>query len=96
VVAIHNGIFGDARAKADDIMRSTCKGKPWEIVEEGETVVGSTTTASTRTEKAHKGLFGKVPETEKTTSETNDKTEWRLKYVCKGAGKKKKSKRTSN
>jgi hypothetical protein len=99
VVAVHQGLWGDARAEADNIMRTTCKGKPFEIVEEGETVIGSTTTANTKREGEHEGLFGKEAESERTTAQTMDKTEWRVKYVCKGAeaapAKKKKSKKTS-
>lgn len=67
-----------AREAAAEYMSAQCP-QGYDIVEEGEAVVGSETTARTQKEK----VFG-VPTTS-TTAETTDKREWRLKYQCKGA-----------
>ncbi len=77
-----------ARQKADAEMARNCGANNFDVLEEGETVVGqvehssgSQSTSNTRT------LFGR-PATStsgSSTTETTQKTEWRLKYVCKGA-----------
>jgi hypothetical protein len=67
-----------AREKADEYMQSQCP-TGFDIVEEGEAVVGSTTTA--RTTDGGKNLFGQKTAT--TSAESTDKREWRIKYQCK-------------
>jgi hypothetical protein len=63
-----------AREKAEAYMNSQC-GRGFEIVEEGEAVVGQETTATTR------GTFiGPV-----TTATSTDTREWRITYKCKDA-----------
>jgi hypothetical protein len=66
-----------AREAANEYMASQCP-YGFDVIEEGEAVVGSETTASTRKEK----VFG-VP-VSSTRSQTTDKREWRLKYQCRG------------
>lgn len=66
-----------AREAASEYMASQCP-YGFDVIEEGEAVVGSETTASTRKEK----VFG-VP-VSSTQSQTTDKREWRLKYQCRG------------
>jgi hypothetical protein len=69
-----------AREKADEYMRTQCPAG-FDIVEEGEAVVGSTTTA--RTADGGKNIFGQKTST--TTADSTDKREWRIKYQCKNA-----------
>ncbi len=72
IVALQGPESG-AREKADEYMRSQCP-KGYEIVEEGEAVVGQTAHATTR-----QGFIGPV-----TTAQTEDRREWRITYKCKG------------
>jgi hypothetical protein len=74
VVALQ-GAEGGAREKADEYMRQQCP-KGYEIVEEGEAVVGQTTHADTRP-----GVFLGSH----TTARSEDRREWRITYQCKGA-----------
>lgn len=78
-----------ARQKAEAEMARTCGAGRFEVLEEGETVVGqveqssgSQSTSNTRT------FFGRPAQTTSgsSTTETTQKTEWRLKYACKGDG----------
>lgn len=78
VIAIHEGIFGDARADAKQKMRATCGKKKPEITQEGEAKVGSHTTTQGTTKKS------KVFDDSSSESESTDKTEWRLTYKCAG------------
>lgn len=73
VVALQGQESG-AREKADEYMRSQCPAG-YEIVEEGEAVVGSDTTVRQR-----QTFIGPV-----TTAQSEDRREWRLTYKCKGA-----------
>lgn len=74
-VAVGKGLFGDARAEADLEMRRNCGSKRPVIVEESEHVVGtSTSTDNKRTKRGSRS-----------TGETRDKTEWRIKYKCEKA-----------
>src|SRR5262245_45030584 len=57
VVAVQPANDPEARTKAEDIMRSTCQGKRWEIVEEGEQVVGSRTNGSGNASLSKNNLF---------------------------------------
>lgn len=83
-----------ARAKAQAIMQQTCRGKTPEIVEEGETVVGTTTTAKTVKEnssannrivirKGKKTTIQPVNDATTETAESRNVTEWRVTYECK-------------
>jgi len=64
------GVQNEAREKAEGYMRGQCP-SGYDIVEEGEAVVGQEQVGSRR------GYMVR--------SETNDKHEWRIKYQCKGA-----------
>lgn len=79
VVAISPQDSEKARAKADALMSRTCRGKGHQVVEEGETVVGS----KTKSESSSGPGSGFVSRQTSGTSESRDLTEWRLKYVCK-------------
>ena len=78
VIAIHEGLFGDARADAKKKMKSNCGKKKPEITEEGEAKVGSHTSTNGSTKK------GKVIDDSSSESDSTDKTEWRLTYKCAG------------
>jgi hypothetical protein len=67
------GDQGEARKKADDYMTSQCGG-PYEIVEEGEAVIGEVNSAESRPTG-----FGTV----RTNGSSTQKTEWRLTFRCK-------------
>jgi hypothetical protein len=73
-------LIGDregAMEKAREEMARTCGGpNNYEVIEEGEAVIGEVTSG-----EAHRNLLGGVSG----TSETTQKTEWRVKYACKGA-----------
>jgi hypothetical protein len=62
-----------AREKAAEYMSSRCP-QGYDIVEEGEAVVGQDLQARTGT-----GLFGPT-----TYGSTSDRREWRIRYQCKG------------
>jgi len=79
VVALE-GDQDKAREKAAEYMASQCP-EGYQVVEEGETVVGQEMREESRREK----VFG-VPVKE-TRSETTDKREWRMKYQCNGANR---------
>ncbi|AUX40392.1 uncharacterized protein SOCE26_017930 [Sorangium cellulosum] len=62
-------------------MATTCGGPDrFEIVEEGEAVVGEESTSSTE-ERREKDIFGPRKRKQLSTS-TMQKTEWRVKYEC--------------
>jgi hypothetical protein len=73
VVALQ-GVQSDARVKADEYMRAQCGGE-YEVVEEGEAVVGS----DTETRKTNTFL-GPA-----TTAHSTDRNEWRITFKCKAA-----------
>ena len=80
-------LIGDreqAMEKARLEMANTCGGpQTYDIVEEGETVIGTHTTESQQTEAGHS--WTGAPATRTTGSQdTVQKTEWRVKYACKG------------
>ncbi|MGE0172316.1 MAG: hypothetical protein AB7T49_06010 [Oligoflexales bacterium] len=82
VVAVQHGLYGDANKEAQKLMAANCKGE-YDIKEEGEVVVGSTTSSRTDKEKENrKSMFN----SESTQSTTRDQTEWRITYACKGKG----------
>ena len=68
-----------AQDKANEYMARQCPGG-YDVLEEGEAVVGQNTTTTTRPTK---GLFGGKQIQSDSSSE--DKREWRVKYQCKGA-----------
>lgn len=78
-------ILGDrevAMQKASQTMATTCGGpESYEIVEEGETVVGEDTVSESN-ERREKDFFGPKKRKQESTH-TVQKTEWRVKYECK-------------
>lgn len=81
-------LLGDreqAMEKARVEMANTCGGPAnYDIVEEGETVIGTHTTTSEQTEAGR--TWTGAPATRTTAAQdTTQKTEWRVKYACKGA-----------
>lgn len=79
----------DAMEKARLEMARTCGGpQNYEVMEEGETVVGQTTQTSGSQQTESGQTWSGRPATRTTgnsTQETRDATEWRVKYSCKGA-----------
>lgn len=73
VVALQ-GVQSGAREKADEYMRGQCGGE-YAVVEEGEAVVGSDTTA-----RKTSTFLGPA-----TQSHSTDRTEWRISFKCKNA-----------
>jgi hypothetical protein len=68
----------DARAKATTLMVDNCGSIGYDITEEGEAVIGSTSSGSMQKST---GMFGQ-PAIAQNSSSTN-KTEWRITYKCK-------------
>lgn len=68
-----------AQEKANEYMARQCPGG-YDVLEEGEAVVGQNATTTTRPTR---GLFG--GKQLQSDSSTEDKREWRVKYQCKGA-----------
>ena len=68
------GAEDGAREKADEYMRGQCPAG-YEVVEEGEAVVGSVTNA-----RSNPTIIGPV-----TTARTTDTREWRITYKCRGS-----------
>jgi hypothetical protein len=87
VIMVQEGVFGDARSDAGQVMKENCRAKKPVVVEEGEVVVGSsTTTRSSTTRSANRST------TEgSSSSDAEDKREWRITYKCKGKSKAKRS-----
>lgn len=81
VIAIQAGLWGqeEARAKAESTMRSNCRGK-FEITEEGEFVIGTTSRTQGNAEQNDK-RGGSSTQTTSSTDTTN-KTEHRITYEC--------------
>lgn len=73
VIMVQEGIYGNARADADKIMRENCGRKKPVILEEGEAVVGTSTRGSEHTGKNSKSV----------NASTVDAREWRITYKCK-------------
>ena len=79
-----------ARAKADTLMAQTCSGKKAEILEEGDAVVGTSTSSNTEQRSgsasgikiAGIGFGGSNPNAQ-TDSVAKNVTEWRITYECK-------------
>ena len=75
------GDYDDAMEDAQKAMRRHCNG-PFTIVEEGEHVVGSTTTGV-----ANSRRVGNVGRLTVGQSQTEQETEWRVQYVCGGVSR---------
>ena len=76
------GMRDEAQKKADAVMTAKCP-SGFDIDEQGEAVVGSTTNSDTSRGRSSGFSFGR-PSTN-TQSTSRDATEWRIKYHCKGA-----------
>jgi len=76
------GMRDEAQKKADAVMASKCP-SGFEVDEQGEAVVGSTTDSQTQAGSRSGFTFGRP--TSNTQSSSRDATEWRIKYHCKGA-----------
>jgi hypothetical protein len=79
-------LIGDrqsAMEKARAEMDRVCGG-PWDIQEEGEQVIGTVTNEQGQATQGT-GIFGQPVTNTSTQTETTQKTEWRVKYVCKNA-----------
>lgn len=77
VITVHEGIFGDARSMAKQTMKENCGAKKPVVVEEGEAVIGTSTTSRS-------GEWS-------SSSDSEDKREWRITYKCSAKGKGRKS-----
>ncbi len=71
-----------ARQKAEDYMASRCT-NGYDILEEGEAVVGQTTSGSANTYGSGGRRYGSSFTT--MSSSSQDVREWRVTYQCKGA-----------
>ena len=67
----------ESRMKTMEMAKRNCKGHEVDITEEGEVVVGQSTSGSSNTGKATFGLSTNA------SSSTTQVTEWRMTYVCK-------------
>lgn len=81
-------LIGDREAameKARGEMERVCGGpQAYEVVEEGEAVIGEVSD-SRGNAQAGRGIFGNPEVRTSEHTETTQKTEWRVKYACKGA-----------
>jgi hypothetical protein len=73
------GVQSQAREKAEQYMASQCP-TGYDIVEEGEAVVGSESTSETTGART---IFGQPAA--RTTTSSNDKREWRIQFKCRDA-----------
>lgn len=71
------GTMGQSHEKAVEYIASQCP-SGYEIVEEGEAVIGSDTTAQSADGR---DIFGR--NVNRSASTTTEKREWRIKYQCK-------------
>ncbi len=76
IIAVNPKDSSDAREKAVALMSENCRGK-YKIVKEGEEVVGQTSQSQTT---AGRSLFNKAALN--TSSNSTNKTEWRITYKC--------------
>ena len=74
----------EAMTKATMEMNRMCGPSGFNIVEEGETVIGTHSTSSGQTTAGHT-FFGAPATRSSGTTDTIEKTEWRVKYTCNGA-----------
>lgn len=93
VVALKLNHRDEDRIKAEGIMRRTCATQNFEIVEEGEVVVGTVTNATENKDPGYGSqrvgsLWGMQVSSRgrsastNTTSTTTQKKEWQIKYAC--------------
>lgn len=85
VIALQKGLWGEdeARAKMESTMRSNCGGQ-YEITDESEVVVGQVSrTKGSEQGKQKNGYVSYSTKQSESTTETNNKTEWRITYACK-------------
>ncbi|MBI3535162.1 MAG: hypothetical protein HY072_06725 [Deltaproteobacteria bacterium] len=76
VVSLNPPQNPEARAKAEELMRSNCHGKKFEIVEEGEAVIGQEVYGKQDTSLGKSSIWST------SSSTTENKTEWRITYKC--------------
>ena len=77
-----------ARQKGEAEMARTCGAGKYEVLEEGEAVIGSVAETQGSSLTSNSKTIFNVPALRTSgasTTETTQKTEWRLKYTCKGA-----------
>lgn len=81
------GLRDKAQEQANGMMQQVCGTKSPEIVEEGEAVIGSTTTenGSSSLDPWRKNQTTRTSN----TSESTQKTEWRIKFECRAENEKK-------
>ena len=72
-IMVREGLIGDARSDAKKKMSSNCGRKKPVVTEEGEAVIGSRYNSDLQLTK-----WGSS-----TASDTENKTEWRVKYRCR-------------
>lgn len=93
VIAIPREDDSKSREKAEEMMRATCGGRGYQILKEGEAVVGSKATTETNVkrtpQKTEKKKFLGLEFEETTggdnassTTTTRNETEWRITYKC--------------
>ena len=85
VIALQKGLWGedDARAKMESMMRSNCGGQ-YEITDGSEVVVGQVSrTKGSEQGKQKNGFVSYSAKQSESTTETDNKTEWRITYACK-------------
>jgi hypothetical protein len=83
------GVRDLARQKAEAEMARACGANNFEVLEEGEAVVGQVEHAQGSTSSTNgRTIFGRPAAVTSGSSqtETTQKTEWRLKYSCRGEG----------
>jgi len=73
----------EAMTKASMEMNRMCGPAGFEIVEEGEAVIGTQSTSNGQS-TAGQTFFGAPTVRTSGTTDTVQKTEWRVKYTCKG------------
>lgn len=84
VIAIKRGFIGEsAEDLADKAMSRNCK-RGYQVVEEGEVVIGSSSATSGRQRNRGSAFAAKSESRSSSRTETVDKTEWRMTYKCKG------------
>ena len=83
IVALHEGLFGDAHEKANDLMRANCSGRSNVLVlEEEEAVIGKK--IHTDRYNHNDSFFGRGT----SDSESTENIEWRIRYRCKKLARK--------
>lgn len=83
IIAVPQGMDGgaNARREAENYMRQNCPGS-YDIVEEGEVVVGQQGSQRTDSHK-DRDIFNRKISSSQTQSQSVDITEWRMTYKCK-------------